>query len=160
MKFDTWAPERESYAEPASLDVSTRRVCETVTVRIGVFVALATAIASGQASEVPRFDIVSILGQFVISETVARACAIPDQAETLKFASNRRVVATVAANALRDRNPGLSHEELVTRETQWVKNLVARTSALVAQSSCSSPQIEKLLELYRLQAKMDFSEAQ
>ena len=92
-------------------------------------------------------------------ETVARACAIPNQAETLKFATNRRVVATVAANALRDMNPGLSHEELVTRETQWVKNLVARTSALVAESSCSSQQVQKLLELYRLQAKMDFSGA-
>ena len=127
--------------------------------RSGIMVALGFTIASGQASEVPHFDITSILGQFVIAETAERVCTSSDQAETLQFARNRRAITTAAANALRDRNPGLSHEELVVQETQFVKSLVARTAALVAESGCSSPQVQRLLELYRLQAKMDFSAA-
>lgn len=118
---------------------------------------MALTLSSAQALEAPRFDIVAILGQFVVAETATKVCHVSDQAIDLGFARNRQIVVSVAAEALQARNPNMSHEELVARESQIVENLVVHTTQYVKQSRCSSSEVQRLIDLYRLQAKMDFS---
>lgn len=97
-------------------------------------------------------DIVQIMEYFIASAVAAKECFSPDDALKNNFNKNFLMVLIRATQALKQKNPNMSEEELsktISTNTEIIRRTVAND---INKSGCESTSAKQLIQLYKMNA--------
>ena len=122
-------------------------ILRTVTV---IYVALFASNLRAQG----RIDIIQIWQNFIASSAAAEKCEPADKETQIKFLTNLQDVTIRTAQALQERNPGVSQNELVTQMKSVGEAVRGKVYDDINVNGCTSPKIQQMLRLYKMHAEM------
>jgi len=99
-------------------------------------------------------DIVRIWQNFVVSRVAAEACKKVDDRANIQFQKNLLDVRIRAAQALQERNPSKSLDEIAVQMTSAEGIIGNRVAETIKRSGCSTPETEQLIALYEMHSNM------
>lgn len=97
-------------------------------------------------------DIVRIMEYFVASAVAAKECFPPDEALKNNFNKNFLMVLIRATQALKQKNPNMSEEELskvISTNTEVIRLTIAND---INKNGCESNSTKQLIQLYKMNA--------
>jgi len=119
---------------------------KTLLVALGL--ALLLAAAPARPEEGP--DILQIFDAFVLSSAAANKCGRPDEATLKKFLANFQLVWMRTAEALEERYPDRTKDQIGHAMKAKADHLSNKVFAVVAADGCGDTKIRDLLERFKM----------
>ena len=124
--------------------------------RMRVIAALLISCVSVGAHGQSRVDILQIWQNFIASGVAATECGSGESPAKQKFAANLTDVSIGATQALQQREPSATQEQIVSRMKTVGEDIHEKVEAEIKQNGCSSPKIVQLLAMYKMHSEMNF----
>lgn len=118
--------------------------------------AALTLVCAFAARSQGRVDIVQIWENFIASRVAASECGGIDKNSDQNFLVNLTSVTIRVTQAIEQRNPTVPNADLVGKINALSDGIHDKVDAEIKQNSCSSPRIQQLLSMYKLNAAITF----
>lgn len=118
------------------------------------FTALLMHLVPSSNASAQNIDIVTIYQNFIASRVAAARCNALDATLELRFHGNLMTVTIRATEAVKQRNPSLTDQQLVSEMDAMAQGVRQAVVSVIERSGCNNAGVQRLAQLYRAHGTM------